>query len=104
MIDRMPEGGFEIKFTDREVSAWGGMALMNCMLDQTGLRPAASGRQDGRAAWSGAGHRRKLAPQSRLQYVDSLLPGKTVGMVHGRVEQCGSSTSNSFGCEDSSNG
>lgn len=49
MIDRMPEGGFEIKFTDREVSAWGGMALMNCMLVQTGLQPAASGRQDGRA-------------------------------------------------------
>ena len=58
----------------------------------------------GHPAWSGAGHRHKLAPQSRLQYVDSLLPGTTTGMVHGRVEQCGSSTSNSFGCVDSSNG
>lgn len=58
----------------------------------------------GHPAWSGAGHRRKLAPQSRLQYVGSLLPGTTAGMVHGRVEQCGSSTSNSFGCVDSSNG
>ena len=32
-----------MKFTDREVSAWGGMALMKRRLDQMGLRPAASG-------------------------------------------------------------
>lgn len=37
------EGSFEIKFTDREVSAWGGMALMKRMLDQMGFREAASG-------------------------------------------------------------
>jgi hypothetical protein len=43
MIYKTPEGGLEIKFTDREVTAWGGMALMKRRLDQMGLRPAASG-------------------------------------------------------------
>ena len=43
MSDCGPEGGFEIKFTDREVSAWGGMALMKRMLDQMGFQQAASG-------------------------------------------------------------
>lgn len=37
------EGGFEIKFTDREISAWGGVALMKRMLDQMEFRQAASG-------------------------------------------------------------
>ena len=43
MSANAPEGGFEIKFTDREVSAWGGMALMKRMLDQMGFQQAASG-------------------------------------------------------------
>jgi hypothetical protein len=43
MLANAPEGGFEIKFTDREVSAWGGMALMKRMLDQMGFQQAASG-------------------------------------------------------------
>ena len=33
---------FEIKFTSREVSAWGGMALMKRMLDSMGFRHAAT--------------------------------------------------------------
>jgi hypothetical protein len=37
------ENGIEIKFTDREVSAWDGMALLKRMLDQMGFRQAASG-------------------------------------------------------------
>ena len=37
------ENGFEIKFTSREVSAWGGMALLKRMLDQMGFRQAAAG-------------------------------------------------------------
>ena len=43
MSDGTSEGGFEIKFTDREVSAWGGMVLMKRMLDQMEFRQAASG-------------------------------------------------------------
>ena len=34
-------GTFEIKFTDREVSAWGGLALMKRMLDSIEFRAAA---------------------------------------------------------------
>lgn len=34
---------FEIKFTDREVSAWGGLALMKRMLERMEFRQAASG-------------------------------------------------------------
>ena len=37
-----PESPFEIKFTSREVSAWGGMALMKRMLDSMNFRAAAS--------------------------------------------------------------
>jgi hypothetical protein len=37
------ESGFQIKFTNREVSAWGGMALMKRMLDQMAFQQAASG-------------------------------------------------------------
>lgn len=33
---------FDIKFTHREISAWGGMALMKRMLDQMGLQQAAA--------------------------------------------------------------
>lgn len=33
---------FEIKFTDREVTAWGGLALMKRMLDNMGFREAAN--------------------------------------------------------------
>ena len=33
---------FEIKFTSREVSAWGGMALMKRMLDSMGFQNAAT--------------------------------------------------------------
>jgi hypothetical protein len=33
---------FEIKFTSREVSAWGGLALMKRMLDSMDFRTAAS--------------------------------------------------------------
>ena len=36
-----PESPFEIKFTSREVSAWGGMALMKRMLDSMGFQNAA---------------------------------------------------------------
>jgi len=36
------ESGFEIKFSNREVSAWGGMALLKRMLDQMGFRQAAA--------------------------------------------------------------
>jgi hypothetical protein len=43
MSGNASEGGFEIKFTDREVSAWGGMALMKRMLDQMGFQQAVSG-------------------------------------------------------------
>ena len=43
MAKGLSESGFEIKFTDREVSAWGGMALMKRMLDQMDFRQVASG-------------------------------------------------------------
>lgn len=35
--------GFKVKFSNREVSAWGGMALLKRMLDQMGFRAAATG-------------------------------------------------------------
>jgi len=38
----MSGGGFEIKFTNREISAWGGLALMKRMLDQMDFRQAVS--------------------------------------------------------------
>jgi hypothetical protein len=37
------ENGFKIKFSNREISAWGGMALLKRMLDQMSFRQAASG-------------------------------------------------------------
>ena len=37
------EGGFRVKFSNRQVSAWGGLALLKRMLDQIGFRQAASG-------------------------------------------------------------
>ena len=42
MVTNATSGGFEIKFTDREVSAWGGLALMKRMLDSMAFRQAAS--------------------------------------------------------------
>lgn len=42
MVTSATSGGFEIKFTDREVSAWGGLALMKRMLDSMAFRQAAS--------------------------------------------------------------
>ncbi len=42
MTDGVKSGAFEIKFTDREVSAWGGLALMKRMLDSMEFRQAAS--------------------------------------------------------------
>lgn len=35
--------GFDLRFTDREVSAWGGLALLKRMLDQMALGQALSG-------------------------------------------------------------
>jgi hypothetical protein len=43
MLNSGSESGFQIKFTNREVSAWGGMALLKRMLNQMGFREAASG-------------------------------------------------------------
>ena len=37
------EGGFRVKFSNRQVSARGGLALLKRMLDQIGFRQAASG-------------------------------------------------------------
>jgi hypothetical protein len=34
--------GFSVSFSDRDVSAWGGMALLKQMLDSLGFRPAAN--------------------------------------------------------------
>lgn len=43
MSTSAPDSGFKVKFSNREVSAWGGMALLKRMLDQMGFRQAASG-------------------------------------------------------------
>ena len=32
--------GFELRFTDKEITAWGGMALMKQMLDHLGFEQA----------------------------------------------------------------
>ena len=32
--------GFELRFTDKEITAWGGMALMKQMLDHLGFDQA----------------------------------------------------------------
>ena len=36
------EMGLELRFTDKEITPWGGMALMKRMLDQMGLSSALS--------------------------------------------------------------
>lgn len=43
MSTNAPDSGFKIKFSNREVSAWGGMALLKRMLDQMDFRQAATG-------------------------------------------------------------
>lgn len=43
MSGGLSDSDFEIKFTNREVSAWGGLALMKRMLDQMAFRQAAGG-------------------------------------------------------------
>jgi hypothetical protein len=35
--------GFSVSFTDREVTAWGGLALLKRMLDSMGFRQAVAG-------------------------------------------------------------
>jgi len=37
------DSNFEIRFTDREMTAWGGLALLKRMLDVIGFRAAAQG-------------------------------------------------------------
>ena len=37
---RVSGDGFSVSFTDREVTAWGGLALLKRMLDSMGLRQA----------------------------------------------------------------
>jgi hypothetical protein len=43
MLNSAPESGLKIKFSNREVSAWGGIALLKRMLDQMGFRQAVAG-------------------------------------------------------------
>lgn len=43
MSGNAPESGLKIGFSNREVSAWKGMALLKRMPDQMGFRQAASG-------------------------------------------------------------
>ena len=44
MADSVLQGdGFTVNFSNREVSAWGGLALFKQMLDSMGFREAAAG-------------------------------------------------------------
>lgn len=60
-------GGFEVRFTDREISAWGGLALMKRMLDSLAFREAVG-------SWGlpPPGSNRGYAP---VQLIEQLLVG-----------------------------